>query len=103
MCSHLASWINFQCHEILKACILRPLLIPTNPLRYECPAGQPVLSGTNDRSRITFRPLMTLLFVCRSTLVAASERRSILMFDPLTHKMHKAKTNAHDDCVNVVK
>jgi len=35
--------------------------------------------------------------------VAASERKNILMFDPLTQKMHKAKTNAHLDCVNVVK
>ena len=36
-------------------------------------------------------------------LVAACERRSLLMFDPLTHKLIKTLRHAHVDCVNCVR
>lgn len=38
-----------------------------------------------------------------SLLVAACEKRSVLVFDPLTYKEIHAVENAHDDCVNCVK
>ncbi|XP_057329791.1 DDB1- and CUL4-associated factor 10 [Microplitis mediator] len=38
-----------------------------------------------------------------SLLVAACEKKSILMFDPLGRRLIKALDNAHNDCVNCVK
>lgn len=38
-----------------------------------------------------------------SLLVAACEKRSVLMFDPLTHKRIHSVENAHLDCVNCVR
>lgn len=38
-----------------------------------------------------------------SLLVAACEKRSVLVFDPLTHKRIHTIENAHADCVNCVK
>ena len=35
--------------------------------------------------------------------MAACEKKSILMFDPLNGKPIFTKTNAHDDCVNCVR
>lgn len=39
----------------------------------------------------------------RSLLVAACEKKSVLMFDPLTRNPFKIMENAHSDCVNCVK
>lgn len=40
---------------------------------------------------------------CRSLLLAACEKKSILMFDPLCRKLIHAIDNAHNDCVNCVR
>lgn len=39
----------------------------------------------------------------RSLLLAACEKKSILMFDPLCRKLIHAIDNAHNDCVNCVR
>lgn len=39
----------------------------------------------------------------RSLLLAACEKRSILMFDPLCRRLIHAIDNAHNDCVNCVR
>ena len=38
-----------------------------------------------------------------SLLVAACEKRSVLLFDPLTHKRINTVENAHLDCVNCIR
>lgn len=40
---------------------------------------------------------------CRSLLLAACEKKSILMFDPLCRRLICAIDNAHSDCVNCVR
>lgn len=42
-------------------------------------------------------------FLYRSLLLAACEKKSILMFDPLCRKLVRAIDNAHNDCVNCVR
>ena len=37
------------------------------------------------------------------TLVAATERRRILVLDPLSHKLVHSVSDAHEDCVNYVR
>lgn len=39
----------------------------------------------------------------RSLLVAACEKKSIVLFDPITTRQTKAITSAHSDCVNCIK
>lgn len=48
---------------------------------------------------------MSLIFdqYYRSLLLAACEKKSILMFDPLCRKLIHAIDNAHNDCVNCVR
>ena len=42
-------------------------------------------------------------FHCRSLLLAACEKKSVLMFDPLCRRLIHAIDNAHGDCVNCVR
>lgn len=44
-----------------------------------------------------------LLLFYSSLLLAACERKTILMFDPLRRRLIHAIENAHDDCVNCVR
>ena len=50
---------------------------------------------------LMFVDILTLC--CRSLLVAACEKKSILMFDPLNGKHIFTKNKAHDGCVNCVR
>lgn len=51
------------------------------------------------------RVTMTLYFSLygSSLLLAACEKKSILMFDPLRRSLIHAIDNAHNDCVNCVR
>lgn len=40
---------------------------------------------------------------CSTLLIAACEKRSIVLFDPITNRQTKAVKNAHQDSVNCVK
>ena len=55
------------------------------------------LSSKSESSGLTFDQY------CRSLLLAACEKKSILMFDPLCRKLIHAIDNAHSDCVNCVR
>lgn len=39
----------------------------------------------------------------RSLLVAACEKKSVVLFDPITNRKTNSIKNAHSDCVNCVK
>ncbi|KAH0555604.1 hypothetical protein KQX54_020340 [Cotesia glomerata] len=53
---------------------------------------------------VLFRvPIFQGLWLVSSLLVAACEKKSILMFDPLGRRLIKALDNAHNDCVNCVR
>lgn len=39
----------------------------------------------------------------RSLLIAACEKKAIVLFDPITNRQTKAVKNAHHDSVNCVK
>lgn len=47
--------------------------------------------------------IFSFFLFCRSLLVAACEKKSILMFDPLCRRLIHAVDNAHRDCVNCVR
>lgn len=50
------------------------------------------------------RALTLVSFLCCSSLLlAACERKTILMFDPLRRKLIHSIENAHNDCVNCVR
>lgn len=42
-------------------------------------------------------------FICRSLMVAACEKKAMVLFDPISNKQIKAVKNAHQDSVNCVK
>lgn len=51
----------------------------------------------------TYNINVMVSFYVRSLLVAACEKKSIIMFDPLNRKVVKSVDYAHGDCVNCVR
>ena len=59
-------------------------------------------TGTIRASTLIFS-LFFFAFFYRSLLLAACEKKSILMFDPLCRRLIHSIDNAHNDCVNCVR
>lgn len=53
--------------------------------------------------KIECNKYFTSIFIIRTLLIAACEKKSIVLFDPITNRQTKAVKNAHLDSVNCVK
>lgn len=51
----------------------------------------------------TNSPCVTMLLLFRKLLAAACEKKSVMLFDPVTQKYITSIKKAHNDCVNCIK